>query len=177
MVLLTCSASQGHTHPSGSNERRAGRHPVLQMRNQARPPAQVVQTAREPAGLPHMHPGPKRLAGLPRARLVFRADSQCTILASPCLRTASPTNGSCLSAPGCSEAPGTVHSCQEWVCQNGSPVILKWENSGACPGHRFPGFPSRVNLQPNAEEGGFITHSVLAAFSYPSDPSSDSSTS
>ena len=69
MVLLTCSASQGHTHPSGSNESRAGRHPILQVRTQAHPPAQVVQTVRDQAGLPHMYPDPKRLVGLPRARL------------------------------------------------------------------------------------------------------------
>lgn len=49
MVLLTFSVSQGHTHPSGSKERRAGCHPVLQRRNQARPPAQVVQTVRDQA--------------------------------------------------------------------------------------------------------------------------------
>lgn len=49
MVLLTFSVSQGHMHPSGSKERKAGCHPVLQMRNQARPPAQVVQTVRDQA--------------------------------------------------------------------------------------------------------------------------------
>ena len=50
---------------------------------------------------------------------------------------------------------------------------LEWNNSGACIGHHFPGFPSRINLPLSTEGAGFITHSVLAAFSSPCEPSSE----
>ena len=59
-----------------------------------------------------------------------------------------------------SNSLGTVHSSQEWACENSSPLLLKWSNSGACIGHRFPGFPSGINLQLSTEVAGFITESI-----------------
>lgn len=72
---------------------------------------------------------------------VFLVGSECTALAA---------------LASASEDSNSWEQSQKRECENSSPLLLKRSNSGACIGHRFPGFPSRINLQLSTEVAGFI---------------------